>query len=75
MRQLSNVRAAPQVTTLKALLLPTPKCFTQFPGLITGGAQLIRWLQVPKREDRLVAIDIGDQEDAVVFRRIAKNAD
>ncbi len=44
-RQLSNVRAAPQVTTLKALLLPTPRCFTQFPGFITGAAQRIRWLQ------------------------------
>jgi hypothetical protein len=41
-RQLSNVRAAPQVTTLKALLLPTPRCLTQFPGFMTGGAQLIR---------------------------------
>jgi hypothetical protein len=40
-RQLSNVRAAPQVTTMKALLLPTPRCFTQFPGFITGGAKLI----------------------------------
>jgi hypothetical protein len=47
MRHLSNVRAAPQVTTLKALLLPTPNCFTQFAGLITGGAP------VPKREDWL----------------------
>ncbi len=28
-RQLSNVRAAPQVTTLKALLLPTPRCLFQ----------------------------------------------
>ena len=33
-RSLSNVRAAPQVTTLKALMLPTPRCFTQFPGFI-----------------------------------------
>jgi hypothetical protein len=41
-RQLSNVRAAPQVTTLKVLLLPTPRCFPQFPGFIAGGAQLIR---------------------------------
>jgi len=30
-RQLSNVRAAPQVTTLKVLLLPTPNCFTHSP--------------------------------------------
>jgi hypothetical protein len=51
-RQLSIVRAAPQVTTMKALLLPTPRCFTQFPGFITGGAKLILWLQY-KREDRL----------------------
>jgi hypothetical protein len=28
-RQLSNVRAAPQATTLKALLLPTPRCLFQ----------------------------------------------
>jgi len=61
-RQLSNVRAAPQVTTLKALLLPTP-------GVLPNSRFHHRWRETDSlvatqyaRID-LVAIDICDEPE------------
>jgi len=62
MRQLSNVRAAPQVTTMKALLLPTR-------GVLPNSRFHHRWREtdslVATQDARidLVAIDICDQPE------------
>ena len=52
MRHLSNVRAAPQVTTLKALLLPTPGVYA-IPRIHNLWRATDRLVAVPKREDQL----------------------
>jgi hypothetical protein len=63
-RQLSNVRTAPQVTTLEALLLPTPpKVFYPIRRFHNGWCATDSLVAYQNARISLVAIDICDQPE------------